>query len=323
MKDIDQENRTDRQPAEDGQSFDVIIIGAGPAGLSAALWCDELGLNALLVESKPECGGQLLGVYNSIENHLGIEAENGRELRDIFVRQTEKRRFTLLLDSEPAKVDLKAKRISLTNGKAFSATAALIIATGVRRRKLDVEGEEEYKNQGIIESGKRDKDSVTGKAVCIVGGGDAALENALILSETAERIFLVHRRAAFRARPEFTEKALENKKVQIFTETAVVGILGDEKIKAVELQDLKTGERFTLPIDAVLLRIGVEPNIELFREDLKLGETGYIEIDGQCQTSMKDVFAIGDVANPLAPTVSSAVGMGATAAKVIFNKLER
>jgi thioredoxin reductase (NADPH) len=319
MKVKDQKNKIETQ-IPDSQSFDVIIIGGGAAGLSAALWCDELGLTALLLESQTECGGQLLRVYNPIKNHLGVETENGRILCDIFVRQIEKRKFTLHLKSEVSKVDLKDKRVFLTSGKHFSAEA-LIIATGVRRKKLNVEGEEKFQNKGIIESGKRDKDLVTGRTVCIVGGGDAALENALILSETAARVFLVHRRKEFSARAEFTDKILANKKVQIFTETVVAKILGDKNIKAVELRNLKTSEKLTLPIEALLLRIGVEPNTELFDRKLKLDKNGYIEIDDNCRTSVKNVFAIGDVANPLAPTVSSAVGMGATAVKVYFNGL--
>lgn len=319
MKAKDQKNESNAE-IENPQSFDVIIIGGGAAGLSAALWCDELGLNALLLESKTECGGQLLEVYNPIKNHLGVETENGRELCDIFVKQTEKRKFTLLLESELSEVDLKAKKVFLKNGKAFSARA-LIIATGVRRKKLNVAGEAEFKNKGIIESGKRDKDSVRDKTVCVVGGGDAALENALILSETARQVFVVHRREKFSARAEFTEKVLADKKVKIYTETIVAKILGNENIKAVELQNLKTGEKFTLAIDAMLLRIGVEPNTELFRGKLKLDRKGYVEINGNCETSVRNVFAIGDVANPLAPTVSSAVGMGASVAKIYFNGL--
>jgi thioredoxin reductase (NADPH) len=215
---------------------------------------------------------------------------------------------------------LNAKKVFLENGRVFSAPA-LMIASGVRRRKLNVEGEENFINRGILESGKRDSDSVAGKIACIVGGGDAALENALILSETAAEVFLVHRSRGFRGRPEFVERVKANKKVKILTETVVARILGGDRLEAVELKNLETGEFFTLPVDALLLRIGVEPNTELVRGKLKLDKNGYIEIDGNCQTSLENVYAVGDVANPFAPTVSSAVGMGATAVKVYFDGL--
>jgi len=122
-------------------NFDVIIIGGGAAGLSAGLWCAELGLNALLLEKNAELGGQLLWIYNSIKNHLGIEDENGRELRDIFVRQIENRKFTLQLKSEISNISFEKKELLLNSGEKFSAKF-IIIATGIRRRKLDVEGEE-------------------------------------------------------------------------------------------------------------------------------------------------------------------------------------
>jgi thioredoxin reductase (NADPH) len=307
---------------QNSQSFDVIIIGGGAAGISAALWCDELGLKALLLESETKLGGQLLRVYNPIKNHLGVEAENGRTLLDIFVRQIAERKFTINYKSEITKADLKEKKVFLKTGETFSARA-LIIATGVRRRKLGVEGEDEFKGRGIIESGKRDQELVVGKSVCIVGGGDAALENALILSETAARIFLVHRGKIFRARSEFTEKVLANEKVKVLTETFVTKTIGRGNLEALELQNLKTGEIFTLPVQALLIRIGVEPNTELFQGNLNLDKNGYVEINGNCETSIENVFATGDVANPFAPTVSSAVGMGATAAKVIFHNLNQ
>jgi len=263
-------------------NFDVIIIGGGAAGLSAALWCAELKLKTLVLERGAELGGQLLRVYNPVKNHLGIETENGRELRDVFLKQIENYPFTVRLQSEIAQIDLKSKSVTLAGGETFRARA-VIVATGVRRRKLDVEGEEKFAGKGIIESGARDADAVKNKNVCVVGGGDAALENALILSETAARVTLVHRREDFRARPEFIAQVKKNPKVEIFTGTIVRGIFGKQKVEMVKLENLKTRKK-------------IEKNVEA-------------------------VYAVGDAANPIAPTVSSAVGMGATAAKAIENQL--
>ncbi|HEX8287096.1 MAG TPA: FAD-dependent oxidoreductase [Pyrinomonadaceae bacterium] len=300
--------------------FDVIIIGGGAAGLSAALWCDELGLSTLLLEEKAELGGQLLWVYNAIENHLGVEAANGRELRDCFTRQIEKRRFLKRLSAKVSAADLANKAVTLENGEEFSAQA-LIIATGVRRRKLGVEGENAFAGKGIIESGKKDAAFTAGKEVLVIGGGDAALENALILAEAANKIFLVHRRENFRGRKEFLEKVLRNQKIEIFTETVVRRFAGNETINTVEIENLRTGELRSLPVQAVLIRIGVEPNTDILRGKIDLDADGYIKTDGNCETSVKGIFAVGDAANPLALTVSSAVGTGATAAKVIYSLL--
>jgi len=300
--------------------FDVIIIGGGAAGLSAALWCDELGLNTLLLESNAELGGQLLWIYNKIKNHLGSEAKNGRELRDIFVRQIETRNFTLRLETKVREVDLEKKSVVLEKCETLFARA-IIIAAGIKRRKLNVAGEEKFQNKGIIQSGKRDQNLVKGKTAAIIGGGDAAFENALILAETATKVLLVHRGKDFRARKEFVGKVLENPKVEILTETVLTKFIGNEEIEAVELKNLKTGDTKILPAEAALIRIGVAPDTEIFRGKIDLDERGYIKIDSRCETNVKDIFAVGDVANPVAPTVSSAVGMGATAAKAILEMM--
>jgi thioredoxin reductase (NADPH) len=304
----------------EAMNFDVIIIGGGAAGISAALWCDELGLNALLLESKTELGGQLLWVYNEIKNHLGIEAKNGREMRDIFVKQAEKYNFSIRLETKVKEVDLEKKSVTLETGETLSARA-VIVATGIKRRRLNIEGEEKFQDKGIIRSGKRDEVFVKGKTVAVIGGGDAAFENALILAESAAKVFLIHRGKGFRARKEFVEKVSEHPKVEILTETVVCKFVGTEQIEAVEIKNLKTKEAKILVTQLILIRIGVAPETEIFREKIELDEQGYIKIDSRCETSVKGIFAVGDAANPVAPTLSSAVGMGATAAKAIFAEL--
>lgn len=306
---------------QSAMNFDVIIIGGGAAGISAALWCDGLGLNALLLEERSELGGQLLWTYNAIKNHLGIEADNGRELRDIFLKQIERCNFTLKLSSEISEIDVENKTVLLKDNERFFAKA-VIIATGVSRRRLNIAGEEKFKDKGIIESGKRDQDLVKGKNVAVIGGGDAAFENALILAKTASEVILIHRRKDFRARAEFVEQAKNNPKVKILTDTIAQKIIGKQRVEAVELKNAQTGETQILPVEAILIRVGVEPNTQLLRGKIDLDENGYIKINQNCETNAKRVFAVGDAANPLAPTVSSAVGMGATAAKVIFALLK-
>src|SRR5438067_8187470 len=147
---------------------DVIIIGAGPAGLSAARWCDELGLDTLVIEREREVGGQLLRVYNPVANYLGFEAADGRELRDRFAAQVEEKDFDLWTGAEIEGVDLRAKRVRLRSGEELQSVA-LVLATGVRRRRLGVPGEEEFKGRGLLESGKRDRERVAGQDVLVVG----------------------------------------------------------------------------------------------------------------------------------------------------------
>lgn len=313
MKKLDPKSRV-----QNLKPFDAVIIGGGAAGMSAAMWCDDLGLSALLLEEAGELGGQLLRVFNRIENHLGLETANGREMREAFVRQIAGRRFELFLNASISEIDPENKTVHLAGGEAVSARS-MIVATGVRRRRLGVEGEEKFQNnRGILLSGKRGRETVTDKRVVIVGGGDAAIENALILAETASEVTVVHRRDEFRARREFLEKARANPRISFLTRTILTEISGGESVEAVGIKHLATGSAAFLPADAVLLRIGVAPNTELFAGKLLLDENGYIKIDAECRTNVAGVYAAGDVANPTAPTVSSAVGMGATAVKSIF-----
>jgi thioredoxin reductase (NADPH) len=297
--------------------FDVIIIGGGPAGLSTALWCDDLGLKTILLEKKSEFGGQLLRVYNRIENHLGIDAENGLEMRDRFLLQTGRREFLRKLETEVLTADLKNRTVFLKSGETLRAKA-IIIATGTGRRRLGIPGEQTFKDRGIVESGRKDPEIAAGKRVLIVGGGDAAVENALILSETAERVFICHRTAEFTARDEFTTSAKAASNIEFLDPHTLENITGTERIEAVKLKNTATGETLTLPVETVLIRIGVEPNTGIFRGELETDEKGFVRIDDKCQTSLEGVYAVGDAANPLGPTLSSAVGMGATAAKAVY-----
>ena len=296
--------------------FDVIIIGGGPGGLSAAFWCAELGLSALLLEKEDEFGGQLLRTFNAIKNHLGVEAANGRELRDIFLRQVENREVTRRCGCPVIAANLVEKTVVLADGSRYSA-GAIIIATGVSRRRLGIPGEMEFYGRGVLESGKKSESEVVGKRVLIVGGGDAALENALILSRTAANVFVIHRRTEFSARAEFAKGAASHANVELMPNAVVLEILGNDAVEAVKVKDVVTGTVVQIPVDVVLIRVGVVPNTEVFGHQINLDAAGYVVCDGKCLTSLPHVFAVGDVANPLGPTVSAAVGMSATAAKVI------
>ena len=302
--------------------LDVIIIGAGPAGLSAALWCDELGLDALVLEAQAEVGGQLLSVYNAIENYLGVRAENGRELRDKFSAQVEDAEFDLWTGVEIESVDLRSRRVALRSGEELQAIS-LILATGVRRKRLGIPGEVELAGRGVMESGARDRDLFAGLDVCVIGGGDAAAENALLLAEVCPTVTLVHRGKSLRARAEFVERLRGEHCITVFKEAVVRRIIGDTEVEAVEIMREGALKPFQMAVKGVLVRVGVEPNTELFREQLHTDERGYVVITGEQETSVGGVFAVGDVSNPLAPTIAGAVGAGATAAKVIAARLSQ
>jgi thioredoxin reductase (NADPH) len=302
--------------------YDVVIIGAGAAGLAAALWCDELGLDTLLLEQGSEIGGQLLQVYNPVGNYPGVRTANGTELRDLFAAQVQDAEFDLWTDVEIESADLRARRITLRSGEQLQSIS-LIIATGVRRRRLGIPGEAELLGRGVTESATRDRALLAGKDVCIIGGGDAAAENALMLAEICPTVTLVHRGVRLRARREFAERLKADHRVTVFTESTVERIFGEDEVVAVEILRRGAIKPFQMAVRGVLVRIGVEPNTESFREQIHMDERGYIITTGEQETSIGGVFAVGDVSNPLAPTISGATGAGATAAKVIASRLSQ
>jgi len=301
----------------------VIIIGGGVAGLSAGYWCAGLGLRALVLEKGSEAGGQLLWTFNPISNYPGVTADDGHQLRDLIIKQIESSSLETKLEIktgvEVSAAELQTKRIELTDGTVLTAKA-LVIATGIRRRRLNVPGEAEFAGKGILASGARDKELARGKDTVIVGGGDAAFENALILADVARSVMIIHRNDNFRARGEFQKRVENDPRIKVLADTIVDGIEGQENIERLMLRDRLTGDRFTMPVQVLLIRIGVEPNTELLKGQIELDEKNFIAVNSKCETSMEDIYAVGDVASPHSMTVSTAAGMGATAAHMILKK---
>jgi thioredoxin reductase (NADPH) len=296
-------------------TYDVIILGGGPAGITAALWCVDLGLKKiLLIEQKAELGGQLCETYNPIENYPGVHAANGKELRDLFLRSLDRNSFETQLNMRVAGVDLRSRQVRLDDSTSMSC-AALIVATGVRRRRLGIQGEMEFAGRGVMRSGAGEKEEVRGRHVLIIGGGDAAMENTLMLSEFAREVIVVHRGEKFSARDEFVNAVRGRDNVRFEFGTVAERICGRETVEGVILKPVGSGDKRKLETDYVLIRIGVEPNSDLFREDIEIDRQGYAIVDAACHTRVPGVFVAGDVANPTSPTIATAVGMGAAAAK--------
>lgn len=298
------------------EKHDVIIIGGGPAGLSAALWCADLKLNSVLIEKASELGGQLLWTFNEIKNYLGCDARNGRELAERFLQDIENTKVNCITGCEIIAADLENRTVTLAGGTHFSSRA-IVIATGVRRRKLGVPGEDEFAGRGILESGVRAKNEVIRKTVVVVGGGDAALENAVILSETASKVILVHRRDEFSARREFVEAAKSRPNVEFLLNSAVTAFTGAQFVEAVEIKELTSAKRRTLKAEAVLIRVGICPNTELFRGQIDLDPSGFVITNRFCETSRRGIYAAGDVTDAGALTISAAAGAGSAAVKRI------
>ena len=301
--------------------FDVLVAGAGPAGLSAAMWCRELGLSTVVLEQESAPGGQLRRIYNPITNYLGAAAANGAEMCDRFLQTFGQYNAPIMLSCGIAEIDVAGRSMLTRSGERYSGRF-IIVATGVSRRRLGVPGEREFEGKGILASGARDRADVAGKIAVIVGGGDAALENAIMLSEFASRVYVVHRRAHFAARAEFLERAASDPKIEFIYDSTVKSIEGRDRVEAVTLMGNTAATPMRLRTDFVLIRIGVVPNTDLLNGKVELDKRGYILVDPVCRTSAESVYAVGDSACPAAPTIATAVGMGATAAKHIRFRLD-
>lgn len=297
-----------------------MIIGAGPAGLSAAIWCVDLGLNVVILEQKETIGGQLLRTFNPINNYLGLNANNGQELLDLFSQQVKRAKFDLFTSAVITNVNLSEKTVNLQDRNVIH-TRSIIIATGVHPKKLGITGEDKFHGRGIYYSGVPDRRQFAGELICIVGGGDAAAENALLFSLICPTVTIVCRAPQLSARQEFIDRINKNDRIVVASETVLKTILGDTVVEAVELEHTPTQNRTILKIDSLHIRAGVEPNSDLFKGQLPLDKKGFILTNHIHETTVPFVFAVGDVANPLAPTISGAVGDAATAAKVLAKYL--
>lgn len=292
--------------------LDVVIIGGGPAGMSTALWCEHLGLSVVLIEKEKQVGGQMAFIHNPIQNYLGLEADNGSILTMHFARMLSKTSYQT--ECELVRADLSTKTLSLADGVQVRPKA-IVIATGVRRRALGIPGENEFYGSGILRSGAGEKETTKGKVVLIVGGGDAAVENASILSDFADKVIVIHRGDRLSARPELIKHLSAKKNIEVMLNSIALSIEGETSVSSVMVADTLSGGTRMVDADAVLIRIGVLPNSDLFRDQLATDDSGYFKVGNYGETEMPGIYAIGDVANPLAPTISTAVGTGAMAAK--------
>ena len=302
------------------REVDVVIIGSGPAGLSAAIWCSELGLSAVVLETATAAGGQLNAIYGPILNYPGLSADSGAVLFQKFRESFERSKVTIKFGTEVTAIEVSRPSVQTADGAKYYSKF-VIYAAGVRRRRLVIPGEEPFAGKGVITSGTREKELVSGKTVAIVGGGDAALENALLLSPFARKVYVVHRRNKFTARDEFVDGASGKDNVEFLFESEVREIVGGDSVESINVAG-GNGALLNLPVDIVLIRIGVVPNTELLRGLVAVDDAGYVRVDHLGRTSAPSLYAVGDAAMPAAPTIATAVGMGAAAAKAISLAME-
>lgn len=300
--------------------YDVIVIGGGPAGISSLLWCNSLGLRAVLLEQAAELGGQLLQMFHRVIDYPGLLAENGRELRNHFQSQLDELRLDYRTGGDLRELNL-SQRTLLCNEARMTARA-MILATGARKRRLNIPGEDRFTIQtGVSFSATRDHSLYAGKNVCVIGGGDSAVENALILARVCPQVTLIHRSGNFRARAEWFAQAEAAPNIVIITLAEANAIEGGSRVERLIIEDRQTGELKTISTEGVFIRVGIAPNTESFRGQLELDEQGYIKIDSHQRTSVEGIYAAGDVCRPVCLSVAAAVGHGAMTAKQIAAEL--
>lgn len=299
--------------------YDVIILGAGPAGLTAAIYTSRAWLKTLVLESAL-IGGNA-AIADQIDNYPGFPfGILGGELMDNFRQQAERFGTEIRFEEVISIVNVPNGKKVITTDNEYMARA-VIIATGARRRTLDVEGEQEFLGRGVSYCATCDGAFFRDSKVAVVGGGESALKEALYLADIAAKVYLIHRRNEFRAGPNTVEKIKKNQRIECKLNRIVKGIQGDSIMRAVILQDVLSGDEETLEVEGLFVSIGLVADTD-FTEGLSTSNDGYIVTDRNMQTSAEGIFAAGDIRDKHTRQIASAVGDGAEAGMAVTEYLK-
>lgn len=291
---------------------DVVIIGSGPAGLSAALYAARADLEPLVLTGMVLHGQA--STTDTIENYPGFpEGIGGSELGQLFQMQAE--RFGAEIEMDQATgVDVSKRPFLVETYSKHIEAKSLIITTGATAKKLNVPGEKKFTGRGVSYCGTCDGWFFKNKDIVVVGGGDSALEEGLFLTRFANSVTIIHRRDELRAGAILQNRAFENPKIKFIWDTVVTEIMGEDAVSAVKLKNIESGEETIHETDGVFVFIGHRPNSELFAGQVELDEKGYIVANKFMETSVVGVYAAGEIADPVYRQVITSAGMGAAAA---------
>jgi thioredoxin reductase (NADPH) len=292
--------------------YDLVIIGGGPAGLTAGIYSGRANLKTVILE-KGLPGGQIAQT-EEVENYPGFpEPIGGPELSERMVQQA-KRFGAQIVMEEVQRLERTPQGFVVRGYEQDYLARSVVLATGANPKKLEVPGEEKFYGRGVSTCATCDGFFYRGKEVVVVGGGDAAVEEGLFLTRFASRVTLVHRRETLRANKTAQARAFANARMQFIWDSVVEEVLGEETVRGVRLQHLKTGERNDYPTDGVFIFIGHEPNTRFLEGLVRLRADGYVEVQDEIFTSMPGLFAAGDVADPVYRQLTTSVGAGTRAA---------
>ena len=291
----------------------VLIIGSGPAGLTAAIYAARSDLDPLMIEGMQR-GGQLM-LTTEVENYPGFpDGIMGPELMDGMRKQAE--RFgTRIISSDVTEVDLSERPFKVSVGADIYEAESLIVSTGASARWLGIPGEEKLRGYGVSACATCDGFFFRDREIAIVGGGDSAMEEAIFLTKFASKVTIVHRRDEFRASKIMAQRAIDHPKIGVLWNNTVDEVLGDDLVTGLKVTDTQTGEQSVLPVEGFFLAIGHDPNTNIFQDQLELDVAGYVVTEaGSTTTSVAGVFAAGDVVDHYYQQAVTAAGMGCQAA---------
>ncbi|MCL4373928.1 MAG: thioredoxin-disulfide reductase [Candidatus Marsarchaeota archaeon] len=291
---------------------DLIIIGAGPAGYTAAIYAARDNFKPLVI-SGLEPGGQLL-LTTTVENYPGFpDGVDGSQLMDLFRKQSEKFGTRFVFD-EVTDVDFSTRPFKVKTGSSEYEADSIIIATGAKARWLGIESEKKFIGKGISSCATCDAAFFKGKSVIVVGGGDTAMEDSIYLTKFASNVTIVHRRDQFRASKIMQDRVFANPGIKVIWDSVVEEILGDKKVTGVKIRNTKTNAITEMPVDGVFVAIGYDPVTKFLGGKLDSDELGYLKTTDEVKTKIPGVFVAGDVADHVYRQAITAAGSGAKAA---------
>lgn len=289
--------------------YDIIIIGSGPAGLSAAIYAQRACLDAIVIEKNGISGGQVLNTWE-VDNYPGFPGVTGFELSRQFREHANKLGARVVQD-EVVQVELSGNVKKVVCEEETYEARCVILASGAHHRTLEVPGEEELRGAGVSYCATCDGAFFRGRTVAVVGGGDAALEDAIFLARMCEKVYIVHRRDKLRGAKRLQERLQALGNIEFVWNSETAAIEGDGQVEALRLRQTKTGEERRLDVDGVFIAVGIAPESELYAGQLELDEQGYIRADESGQTSVPGVFAAGDVRTKALRQILTAASDGA------------
>ena len=295
--------------------YDIIIVGAGPAGMTAALYAARANKKVLVFEAK-SYGGQI-ALANKVENYPGIKNINGLDLATDMYNQIKDLGVEVKLEM----VKKITKNKEVITDKGTYQTKAIILATGVENRRLNLPKEVEYIGRGVSYCATCDGRLYKGKTVAVVGGGNTALEDALYLAGICDKVYLIHRRDTFRGEDKYVEEIKADSNIELILNSNVTDLIGEDRIEKIVVKNNDESER-TIDVDGIFIAVGQQPKNELFADVIELDEKGYIKAHDSVYTNVKGIYVAGDARDKVLKQLTTAVSDGSIAATVAIKEME-